>query len=73
MFGFILSLKYMEQLEAFREDPIWISMDPAYQPMQLNNSLRAGKSLLRLRFQICLSTKVGRVTVLNFTERMRKD
>ncbi|XP_056626427.1 nuclear factor NF-kappa-B p105 subunit isoform X1 [Triplophysa dalaica] len=32
---------YMEQLEAYREDPIWISMDPAYQPMQLNNSLRA--------------------------------
>lgn len=71
MFG--LSLKYLDQLDPFREDQIWIPMDPAYQPIQHNNSLRAGESLLRLRFQIRRSVKVGRVNLRNFTERMRKD
>lgn len=32
---------YLDQLDPFREDQIWIPMDPTYQAMQHNNSLRA--------------------------------
>lgn len=47
VFVFILSLKYIGQIDPFRDDTMWMTMDPAQFPVIHNNNvIRAGKSLL---------------------------
>lgn len=46
VFVFIFSLKYIGQIDPFRDDTLWMTMDPTPFSGIHNNVMRTGKNLL---------------------------